>query len=233
MNRALKTLLSFMVTAGVAAAQAAVPTPTPVETPSTDVSPAIATGANDARTAVLADHPVSPAPPPSSGFYVPERSVSPGVAQALSLGMPKYNPPTPTPVAANQPQDMRDVDKPKNEIKRLPSYVVHDSRPPVFRDRDLYTQEGLVSLSYKLHPGLGIGNIGGLNDAPAYEMFLEDERLANIADLNDTAKAIANGGDLAEGKYILEETQDTYMRTDQGFNWSGPGGGVNAGGGGK
>jgi hypothetical protein len=155
------------------------------------------------------------------------------VAEALSLGMPKYNPPTPTPVAANEPQDMRDVDKPKNDIKRLPSYIVHDSRPPVFRDRDLYTKDGLVSLSYKLHPGLGLGNIAGLNDAPAYEIFLEDERLANIAELNDTARAIANGGDLAEGKYILEETQDTYMRSDQGFNWSGPGGGVNGGGAGK
>jgi hypothetical protein len=230
MSRALKSLLAFMVAAGIAAAQAAAPTPTPADTPATPNS-TVTTGTADARTTVLADHPV--APPPSSGFYVPERSVSPGVAQALSLGMPKYNPPTPTPVAANEPQDMRDVDKPKNEIKRLPSYVVHDSRPPVFRDRDLYTQDGLVSLSYKLHPGLGIGNIAGLNDAPAYEIFLEDERLANIADLKDTARAIANGGDLAEGKYILEETQDTYMRADQGFNWSGPGGGVNAGGGGK
>jgi hypothetical protein len=230
MNRALKSLLAFMVAAGIAAAQADAPTPTPAA--ATAAPDATATsGTTDARTTVLADHPVAPAP--SSGFYAPERSVSPDVAQALSLGMPKYNPPTPTPVAANQPQDMREVDKPKNEIKRLPSYVVHDSRPPVFRDRDLYTQDGLVSLSYKLHPGLGLGNIAGLNDAPAYEIFLEDERLANIADLNDTARAIATGGDLAEGKYILEETQDTYMRADQGFNWSGPGGGVNAGGGGK
>jgi hypothetical protein len=232
MNRAPKALLTLMVAAAVAAGQTAAPTPTPVPAPGAETSPASGAAAGDAKKAVLADHPV-PVPTPTSSFYSPERSVSPEVAEALSLDMPKYSPPTPTPVTTNEPQDMREVDKPKNEIKRLPSYIVNDSRPPVFRDRDLYTKDGLVSLSYKLHPGLGIGNIGGLNDAPAYEIFLEDERLANIADLNDTARAIANGGDLAEGKYILEETQDTYMRTDQGFNWSGPGGGVNAGGGGK
>jgi hypothetical protein len=147
--------------------------------------------------------------------------------------MPKYSPPTPTPVAATQPLDVPEADKPKNEIKRLPSYVVHDSRPPVFRDRDLYTKDGLVSLSYKLHPGLALGNLAGLNDATAYDVFLEDERLANMADLKDTARAIAAGGDNAEGEYILQQTQDTFMRPDQGFIWNGPGGGVNGGGGGK
>jgi hypothetical protein len=233
MNRALKSLLALMVVSAVANGQTAAPTPTPATGASAGTTVSSGTAGGDATASVLADHPAAPVPPPSSGFYMPERSVSPAVAEALSLGMPKYSPPTPTPVTTNQPQDMRDVDKPKNEIKRLPSYIVHDSRPPVFRDRDLYTKDGLVSLSYKLHPGLGIGNLAGLNDAPAYEIFLEDERLANMADLNDTAKAIATGGDLAEGKYILEETQDTYMRTDQGFNWSGPGGGVNGGGGGK
>src|SRR5208282_277198 len=217
MHRAPKALLALVVAAAVAAGQTAAPTPTPAGASAETNPPSGAAGTGDARTAVLADHPAAPVPPPSSGFYVPERAVSPAVAEALSLGMPKYNPPTPTPVTTNEAQVMRDVDKPKNEIKRLPSYIVHDSRPRVFRDRDLYTKDGLVSLSYKLHPGLGLGNIAGLNDAPAYEIFLEDERLANIADLNDTARAIATGGDLAEGKYILEETQDTYMRTDQGF----------------
>lgn len=229
MNRAPKTLLALMVAAAVAAGQSAAPTPTPAA--SADTSAAAAPG--DAQTAVLSDHPSAPVPPPTSGFEVPERSVSPEVARALSLGMPKYNPPTPTPVAANQPQDVLEADKPKNEIKRLPSYVVHDSRPPVFRDRDLYTKDGLVSLSYKLHPGLALGNLAGLNDPTAYDVFLEDERLANMADLKDTARAIAAGGDNAEGEYILQQTQDTFMRPDQGFIWNGPGGGVNGGGGGK
>lgn len=233
MNRAPIALMALMVAAAVAAGQTADNPPSPAASSAPANSPASGGAAGAAQAAAPADQQGAPVPPPSASFNSPERSVSPEVAEALSLGMPKYNPPTPTPVAVNEPADMRDVDKPKNEIKRLPSYIVHDSRPPVFRDRDLYTKDGLVSLSYKLHPGLRIGNIAGLNDATAYEVFLEDERLANIADLTDTARAIATGGDPAEGEYILQQTQDTYMRTDQGFNWSGPGGGVNGGGGGK
>lgn len=222
MNRAPISLLVIMVAATAAA-----------QTASTPPAPAAATAKGDAQSAVLAAPTPAPVPPPSAAPDASQRSVSPEVAAALSLGRPKYDPPTPTPAAVDVPQDMRTVDKPRNEIPRLPSYIVRDSRPPVFRDRDINTKEGLVSLSYKLHPGLGIGNLMGLNDAPAYEMFLEDERLANIADLTDTARSIAAGGDRAEGEYILQQTQDTYMRPDQGFIWNGPGGGGNAGGGGK
>jgi len=226
MNRAPRSLLILMV-AATAAAQTATP-------PSAaGAGPAEATGKGDAQAAVLAAQPSAPVPLPSVAPVGPQRAASPEVEAALSLGRPKFSPPTPTPAALDVPQDMRTVDKPRNEIPRLPSYIVRDSRPPVFRDRDINTKEGLVSLSYKLHPGLGIGNLMGLNDAPAYEMFLADERLANIADLTDTARSIAAGGDRAEGEYILQQTQDTYLRPDQGFIWNGPGGGGNAGGGGK
>jgi hypothetical protein len=218
MNRALKSLLALMVTASVAGAQSSAPA-TPAATPG-PAAPSVQETAAPIPT---------PTPAPDYAY----RSVSPGVAQALDMGRPRFNPPTPTPVTTDVPQDMRTVDKPRNDIPRLPSYIVRDSRPAVFRNRDLYTTDGLVSLSYKLHPGLGIGNLAGLNDAPAYETFLEDERLANIADLTDTARSVAAGGDKAEGEYILQETQDTYMRPDQGFIWNGPGGGGNAGGGGK
>jgi hypothetical protein len=223
MNRALKSLLAVMVTASVAAAQNAAP-------PASQTVGAISAGQPDSAPAVQAAAPV-PTPAPTADYAY--KSVSPGVAEALSMDRPKFNPPTPTPVVVNEPEDMRTVDKPKNDIPRLPSYIVRDTRPPVFRNRDLYTKEGLVSLSYKLHPGLGIGNLAGLNDGAAYQMFLEDERLANIADLNDTAKSIAAGGDKAEGEYILQATQDTFMRPDPGFTWGGPGGGANSGGGGK
>jgi hypothetical protein len=223
MNRALKSLLALMVTASVAAAQTAAPPPAPA----VGTIPAVPA---DNAPAAQAGEPV-PTPTPAPDYTY--RSVSSGVAEALSMDRPKYNPPTPTPVTVDVPEDMRTVDKPKNDIPRLPSYIVRDSRPPVFRNRDLYTKDGLVSMSYKLHPGLGIGNLAGLNDNAAYQMFLDDERLANIADLTDTARSIAAGGDKAEGEYILQATQDTYMRPDPGFIWGGPGGGANGGGGGK
>jgi hypothetical protein len=213
MNCALKSLLALMVTASLAAAQTSATPPAAAATPDNAQAAAVPT----------------PTPVPEYTYH----SVSSGVAEALSMDRPKYNPPTPTPVAVDVPEDMRTVDKPKNDIPRLPSYIVRDSRPPVFRNRDLYTKDGLVSMSYKLHPGLGIGNLAGLNDNAAYAMFLDDERLANIADLTDTARSIAAGGDKAEGEYILQATQDTYMRPDPGFIWGGPGGGANGGGGGK
>jgi len=214
MNSALKSILALMVTASVVAAQSA-------------ATPPAATAPSDNAQAA------APVPTPTPAPEYTYRSVSPGVAQALSLDRPKYNPPTPTPAVVDLPEDMRTIEKPKNDIPRLPSYIVRDSRPPVFRNRDLYTKDGLVSLSYKLHPGLEIGNFAGLNDNAAYAIFLDDERLANIADLTDTARSIAAGGDKAEGEYILQATQDTYLRPDAGFNWGGPGGGANGGGGGK
>ncbi len=222
MNRALKSLLALMVAASVAGAQTVAPPPAQTLGTTPAAPP------DNAPTQATAPVP-TPAPTPEYSY----KSVSSGVAEALSMDRPKFNPPTPTPAVVNEPEDMRTVDKPKNDIPRLPSYIVRDTRPPVFRNRDLYTKEGLVSLSYKLHPGLGIGNLAGLNDNAAYQLFLDDERLANIADLNDTARSIAAGGDKAEGEYILQATQDTFMRPDPGFTWGGPGGGANSGGGGK
>jgi hypothetical protein len=159
------------------------------------------------------------------------RAVSSKIAADLASGMPKYAPPTPTPATTAEPQDLRDIDKPRNEIRRLPAYVVRETRPAVFRDRDLYTTKGLVNLSFKTHPGLIVGNFLGLNSKVAYEMYLDDQRLANIEDLAETAHAMALGGDKAESDYILKESQATYMRPIE-ETWNGPGGGGGFSGGG-
>jgi hypothetical protein len=189
--------------------------------------------ARDADAIVLAPKKDYVAQPPSDSDGR-ATSVSSGVADALAAGMPKYHPPTPTPVPTPEPADMKDVDKPKNEIKRLPSYLVRETRPPVFRDRDLLASNELAKLSIQNHPGLLIGNLWGLNEAPAYEMYMDDQRLENMKDLSDTARAMAAGGDIAEGKYILQQSQSTYMRDVQGFDLVGSGGsGNNTGGGGK
>ena len=91
-----------------------------------------------------------------------------------------------------------------------------------------------ANLSIRNHPGLLIGNLWGLNEGPAYEMYMDDQRLENMKDLSDTARAMAAGGDVTEGKYILEQSKDTYMRDVQGFDLVGSGGsGNNTGGGGK
>ncbi|HMD61791.1 MAG TPA: hypothetical protein VKG78_10180 [Opitutaceae bacterium] len=223
MNRASKILLAVMAAAAPAAAQNG-PSPTPAPAHSApDSSPAAGPDAGDASSIVLADKAPTLAPlQPDDGSG---RSVSAKIAEDLASGMPRYNPPTPTPTPAAEPLDMRDVDKPRNEIRRLPKYVVRESRPPVFRNRDLYTTEGLAGLGFKRHPGLGFpGNILGLNSEVAYQMYLDDERLANIEDLTDTARAMARGGDKAESEYILKASQETYIRPIE-ETWNGPGGG--------
>jgi len=215
MNRALALSLVLAAAAPLARAQATATVPEPTPTPAAAAKPApdtssliMAPAAKDSGHATFLD---------SDGE---NRSVSPGLAAALSAGLPKYSPPTPTPTP-NQ-TDLRDVDKPKNEIKRLPKYEVIEKRPPIFRPKDLFTPANLADLYIAAHPGLNFGNVLGLNNSAAYEMYLEEERLANIADLTDTAHAMMLGGDKTEGQYILQATQDTYMRVDDNWHIAGP-----------
>jgi len=139
-----------------------------------------------------------------------------GVSADIETSLPKFKQEANRPPDAELP-DLRDIDKPRNQIPRLPAnlmskYVVHASKVPVFRTRDLYTKAGLVDQAFKDHPGLRIGNIFGLNRDAAYEAFLEDERAGKIHDLDDTALAFAFGGDTDEAKMILNETGDTFIR---------------------
>jgi hypothetical protein len=224
LNRASKILLALMVAAATAAAQETAPAPTPEK--------AAAPATTDASGIVLADKPKEwvPALPVDSDEKT--RTVSSGVAAALSMGMPKFSPPTPTPVPTPEPDDIKDIDRPKNGIVRLPKYMVRESRPPIFRQRDLYTDTGLIDLYFKAHPGFKFGNILGLNAAPAHEAYLDDQRQDNMADLADTAHAMAQGGDAAGASYILEQSQSTYMRGGGTWDWSstGPIGGILGGG---
>jgi hypothetical protein len=93
-------------------------------------------------------------------------------------------------------------------------YEVRADRVPEFRLRDVYTTDGLVDYSYRAHPGLRVGNFFNSNSAQAYATFLEDERLANMGDLVDTALAMTVGGDKKEGDLILREERKAYMRDE-------------------
>ena len=220
MNRASKILLAIMAAAASAAAQQTAPAPTPA--PAASEPPAAP--AVDASNVVLA--PRAPAlrrrsRPTKARAGRSRREI----AADLASGMPKYAPPTPTPATTAEPQDLRDIDKPRNEIRRLPKYVVRETRPPVFRDRDLYNTKGLVDLSFKSHPGLVVGNFLGLNSKRGLRDVPGRPAPARTSqDLTDTAHAMALGGDKAESDYILKESQETYMRPIE-ETWAGPGGG--------
>lgn len=175
--------------------------------------PAPAAPPQDTSSIILAPKAAKVVPTPAT--MAPRASLS-GVAGDIATALPKFTQLAPATPLAQQP-DLRDIDKPRNKIPRLPAnmmqkYVVHGDRVRPFRNRDLYTKEGLIDLGFKNHPGLLIGNIFGLNKGFAYEAFLRDEKVAWNLDQHDEALAMAVGGDVEEAKMILNYTGDSEFR---------------------
>jgi hypothetical protein len=96
----------------------------------------------------------------------------------------------------------------------MAGYVVREGKMPVFQTRDLYSKRGIQELSFREHPGLHIGNFRNLNAKQAEALFDEDERLVEIRDLKETARAMDVGGDRAEAVDILSATDEAYARSD-------------------
>jgi hypothetical protein len=161
-----------------------------------------------AKSTINAD---APATTPRPARPRRDRAISGDLAAALSSTLPKYDPPKPVekkPV--DESVDLREVDKPKNGIVRLADYIVRETRPPVFRDRELATDK--AALAMKRNAGLRVGNIFGSNDAIALQMYQEQERLDNMAELTDDARTARRAGDKAAADFISKQSQDTYMR---------------------
>jgi hypothetical protein len=117
-------------------------------------------------------------------------------------------------------KDLQKFDAPKTVGAQTDSglmsrYVVQADRVPEFRPRDLYTKPGLEDLGFRRHPGLRVADFRHDNDASAYDLFLEDERLDNIREFVDTAIAMTVGGDKAEGDVILRAERETYSRYER------------------
>lgn len=183
--------------------------------------------------------PDAPAPPPIAAPRAdaaggPARDASgPAPAETsamISAGLPKYSPPKPAPPPKPESElpDLRDMDKPQNEIIRLPKFVVRAAKAPIFREMDVYTAQGMADLAVRrylsefdrsLLSQVTLPLFGVSPEARALARYEEDQRLGNVASLTDTADAIARGGDSSESVYIKKQTQDTYMRT---IDWGGP-----------
>lgn len=184
-----------------------------------------------AKPAILAETSAEKSTPPPA----PKRTrvISPEVAAALAAATPKFTPAPPKPEVKPTPEeeqpDLRDIDKPKNTIVRLPKYIVRESRPPVFTERAINTEKGLTDIAMRRYisdvdRALNLASvpfIGRLSEARALALYSEDERLKNMSDLRDAG---VNTGkvDSAAGAYILKESQNTYMRTGD-FGWGGSG----------
>jgi hypothetical protein len=161
----------------------------------------------------------------------PAKAVTPGQSDAptpLAIASGQF--PVPPPAVPNlemlagtpgEPIGKRDVSnfqEPQlGQVKSnlMARYEVHADRVPEFRVRDIYNRNGIAEFSMRAHPGLILGDFFGSNRGEAYEMYLEDERLGNIAGLVDTALAITVGGDKAEGDAILGEVRRAYLRDER------------------
>jgi hypothetical protein len=181
---------------------------------------------------------VSPGDGTSTATTAPrrERAISSGVAAALAASMPKYAPPPPKPppVPEEDLPDLRDIDKPKNTIVRLPSYIVREPKPPVFTERDLSTnQKGLAQIAMRRYfteadralnrfmlPLFATSHYFGLtaNESYALDIYYEDERLKNMADVADQTNMIMKANPAA-GSQLKTDAQKTFMRwSDMGWN---------------
>lgn len=171
---------------------------------------AAAPGSVDTSKLILARNPDEAMANPDAALEPVSQPLSPALAGELAVGAPRYKLPPSAPAA--------ETDKAKNEIPRLPEstlsrFVVHGSRVNGFSDHDMLTDGGLIDLSFREHPGLRAGNLLHLNDPAAFEAFKEEERLSKMADLTDTAMAMAVGEDPAEAKLIQAEAAEAFTRT--------------------
>jgi len=178
-------------------------------------------------------------PAPAAGPAAPQRApraISPELAATLAVGRPKFNPPPPPeekPVVEQELPDLRDLDKPRNQIIRLPKVVVEGSRPPIFRDKDILTREAFAAKLAKRYYSEGylvfsrvasytpLALLFPSAENSAMARFYEEERLHNMSDLNDAADLAAKAGDKADSQYIKAQSTDTYMRRMD-WGWQGP-----------
>ena len=137
--------------------------------------------AQDATPSVV---PETPAAPPAASAVTPadskpsaRRMLSPDTAAKLSAAVPKFTGPAPEAAPAEPPVTsplLRDADKPRNQIIRLPRFVVEEPKPRVSKELQVLTPKGRVDLGFKRHPGLRMVPFAALN-APVARALLEDE----------------------------------------------------------
>lgn len=156
------------------------------------------------------------------------RAISSEVAAALAAAAPKYSPPPPKPAPKPEAEhvDLREVDKPKNTIVRLPKYIVQEPKPVIFSERAIHTSKGLTDIAMKRYitetdralNRFRIPLLTMTNEERALAMYAEDERLRNMSELKENATA-ASLSDAAAGTYIRKETDKTFLRSSD-FGWS-------------
>lgn len=128
--------------------------------------------------------------------------------------------------------DLRDIDKPRNAIIRLPKYIVEGERPPVFTEKEINTRKGLADLAVKRYLSSvqqGLNNthlpaiLGGLsNEDIAMQMYREDQRVKAQADYNEKLSLFRAAG--AKEADQMKKEADAALKQQGTFSTPGRGG---------
>lgn len=152
----------------------------------------------------------TPAPAPGSAATRP-RFTSPGTAAKIATRMPQYVAPNP---AAGPAPDLRESDRPKNTIIRLPDYIVRSENRSLPNAREVLTEQGRLDLAMKRLRGLRIDRVTGRNNRIALAMQAEADRLEDMAYFNELLDLVATD-DPAKAKQLRAQWQQTYLRSDE------------------
>jgi hypothetical protein len=160
------------------------------------VVPVLVLVASRASGATAAEFtPVAQKPEAAASSAKSTRVVSPAVAGMLAAQTPKFSPPPPISAeAARGAADRREAERPRNGIIRLPSYVVREAKPPVFKERELLTEAGRMDLGFKRHPGLHIGPFSKLNNVWADAMLEEESGIERQKEMYELLGLAGGGG---------------------------------------
>ena len=198
-----------MTVTGIAADTAA---PAPASSPrSSDESASVASP----RPAILATPATPPAEESKRGDRV--RAISPTTAAQLAAAVPTFEAPPPTPIATSLADsasvvDLREVDRPRNTIVRLPSYLVQEEKPVILTEREIQTPRARLQLALKKHPGLRLGSFWIFrNDALALAMLAEEERLERKREFEDLA-SLMQISDPAAGATVKRDVERAFKR---------------------
>lgn len=139
------------------------------------------------------------------------RAISAETAARIGAATPKYNPPAPAKAAETLP-DLREIDKPRNTIIRLPPFVVQEKRAPYLpTEREMRTDDEQRALALKRYPGFRVGNIFGFNAEVAVMMMKEEERLAQKRQDEDSVE-LFRYSDPATYERVRLELEKAYQR---------------------
>ena len=171
------------------------------------------------------------APKPSDDHGASPQAKPSDLNTALADSLPKYNPAKPEEKKPDDDSgpDRRDLDKPKNQIVRLPGVVVNAQQAPEVPNAAILAPQARADASMKRFVGVdpskmspvAAGVTRALFQAYADQQAADARREANLSDLKQTASTMSAAGDQSEGNFLQKAANDTSARpTDA--DWGAP-----------